>query len=201
MITCWSSQCGTSNTLSEIPYHWSRLRQLPRLHLVHIKPTQQQVDRMQEGIVLCPPPPLTDNQIWHAYTIHADATIITVSRHGAKWVNNIVVDHLFSRIRPLPNVPCASVMNCDPIFPHQNIQVIFTENRDKQSWVVNGQEAIILSAQNRTIIMCLAEGQRVFVYPVTAIVDNIPVNNYPFTPAYSQTITKSQGQNTKHLEL
>ena len=92
-------------------------------------------------------------------------------------------------------------MNCDPIFPHQNMQVIFTENRDKQSSVVNGQEAIILSAQNRTIIMCLAEGQRVFVYPIAAIVDNIPVTYYPFTPAYSQTITKSQGQNTKHLEL
>jgi len=64
---------------------------------------------------------------------------------------------------------------------------------------VNGQEAIILSAQNRTIMMCLPEGQRIFVYPVTAIVDSVPVSYYPFTLAHAQTITKSQGQNIKHL--
>lgn len=79
------------------------------------------------------------------------------------------------------------------------MQVIFTENRDKQVRVVNGQEATILSPQNRTIILCLPEGQRVFVCQVTAIVDNVPVTYYPFTPAYAQTITKSQGQNIKHL--
>ena len=81
------------------------------------------------------------------------------------------------------------------------MQVIFTENRDKQAQVVNSQEPTILSAQNRTIILCLPEGQRVFVYPVTAIVDDVPVTYYPFTPAYTQIITKSQGQNIKHLLL
>lgn len=62
------------------------------------QPTQQQVDLMQEGIMLCPPGPLTDEQIWQAYTIHSHATVMTVSRHGAQCVNNIVVDHLFSRM-------------------------------------------------------------------------------------------------------
>ena len=57
------------------------------------QPTQQQVDWMQEGIVLGPPGLLTDDQTWQAYTIHADATVMTVSRRGAQWVNNIVVDH------------------------------------------------------------------------------------------------------------
>lgn len=109
--------------------------------------TQQWVDWLQEGIALCPLGLLPDNQIWQAYTIHADATVMTVSRRGAQWVNNIVVDHLFSRIRPLSNIPCSSVAECDPIFPHLNMQVIFTENRDKQSPVVNGQEALILSCK------------------------------------------------------
>ena len=40
-----------------------------------------------------------------------------------------------------------------------------------------------------------------FVYPVTVIVDDVPVTYYSFTPAYVQTIMKSQGQNIKHLVL
>jgi len=39
----------------------------------------------------------------------------------------------------------------------------------------------------------------VFVYPVTSIVDDVRLTYYPFTPSYAQTITKSQGQNIKHL--
>ena len=81
------------------------------------------------------------------------------------------------------------------------MQVIFTENRDKQSRIVNTQEALILSAQNRTIILCSPTGQRVFVDANITIVDDVPVTYYPFTPAYAQTIRKSQGQNIKHLVL
>lgn len=78
------------------------------------------------------------------------------------------------------------------------MKVLFTENRVKAARVVNGREAT-LSVQNNTIILRLPEGQKVFVYPVTHLVDNRPVTYYPFTLAYSQTITKSQGQNIKHL--
>lgn len=62
-----------------------------------------------------------------------------------------------------------------PVLPHQNMQVIFTDNRDKQSQVVNGKEPLILSVPNRTIILRLLQGQHVFVYPFTAIVDDTPV--------------------------
>ena len=34
---------------------------------------------------------------------------------------------------------------------------------------------------------------------MTHIEDERPVTYYPFTPAYAQTITKSQGQNIKQL--
>ena len=71
-----------------------------------------------------------------------------------------------------------------PVLPHQNMQVILTDNRDKQSRVVNGQEALILLVPNRTIILRLPQGQHVFVYPITAIVDDTPVTYHPFTPAY-----------------
>ena len=65
--------------------------------------------------------------------------------------------------------------------------------------MVNGQEASIVLSQNNTIILELPEGQRVFVYPVTHLINNRCVTYYPFTPACAQTITKLQGQNIKHL--
>ena len=163
-----------------------------------IRPTQEQVDRMQQGIVLCPEGDLTDRQIWTAFQTHTNTSVMTVSRKGAQRINSIVVGQLFKG-RPLTNIPCASVADSDPIYPYRNMRVIFTENRDKAARVVNGQQATIISSQNNTIILRLPEGQQVFVYPVTHIEDDVPVTRYPFTPAYAQTIIKAQDQNIHHL--
>ena len=163
-----------------------------------IRPTQEQVDKMQDGIVLCPEGELSNRQIWTAFQRHPDSTVMTVSRRAAQRINSIVVGQLFQG-RPLTNIPCACVADSPPIFPHRNMRVIFTENRDKAARVVNGQQATIISSQNNTIILRLPEGQQVFVYPVTHIEEDAPVTRYPFTPAYAQTIIKAQGQNINHL--
>ena len=115
----------------------------------YTQPSQQQVDEMQQDIVLCPPGPLSDDAIWEAYNTHANSTVMTVSRRGAQRVNNIVVSHLFSNQRPLSTIACASVADCEAIYPQRNMKVIFTENRDKQARAVNGKEATILSAQKQ----------------------------------------------------
>lgn len=163
-----------------------------------IRPTQKQVDKMQDGIVLCPEGYLSDSQIWTAFQHHPNNTVMTVSRKGAQRINTIVVAHLFEG-RPLSNIPCACVADSRPIFPHRNMCVIFTENRNKAARVVNVQQATIISSQNNIIILRLPEGQNVFVYPVTHMEDEGPVTRYPFTPAYAQTIIKAQGQNIQHL--
>ena len=131
-------------------------------------PTQQEVDDMQTGIVLCPEGELSDEDIWHAYQQHSDATIMTVSRKAAQRINEIIVRHPFPG-RPLNTIPCVSAVESNPIFPQKHMEVIFTENRDKAARIVNGQQATILGCENNTIILCLPEGQRVFVYPVTHI--------------------------------
>ena len=163
-----------------------------------IRPTQEQVDKMQDGIVLCPEGQLTESQIWTAFQSHPNSTVMTVSHKGAQRINTIVVGHLFQG-RPLTNIPCACVADSQPIFPHRNMRVIFTENRDKAARVVNGQQATIVFSKKNTIILHLPEGQQVFVYPVTHMEDDAPVTRYPFTPAYAQTIIKAQGQNIQHL--
>ena len=58
-------------------------------------PSQQQVDEMQTGIVLCPEGELSDEDIWHTYQQHSDATIMTVSRKAVQRINEIIVRHLF----------------------------------------------------------------------------------------------------------
>ena len=163
-----------------------------------IRPTQEQVDKMQDGIVLCPEGQLTDRQIRTAFQSHPNSTVMTVSRKGAQRIITIVVGQLFQG-RPLTNIPCACVADSQPIFPHRNMRVIFTENRDKAARVVNGHQATIIFSKKNTIILRLPEGQQVFVYPVTHMEDDAPVTRYPFTPAYAQTIIKAQGQNIQHL--
>ena len=102
-----------------------------------IHPTQEQVDNMQHGIVLCPEGQLTDQQIWTAFQSHPNSSLMTVSRKGAQRIKTIVVRQLFQG-RPLSNIPCACVADSDPIYPHGNMRVIFTKNRDKGARVVNG---------------------------------------------------------------
>ena len=111
-----------------------------------IHPTQEKVDKMQDGIVLCPEGQLTDRQIWTAFQSHPNSTVMTVSRKGAERIITIVVGQLFQG-RPLTNIPCACVADSQPIYPHRNMRVIFTENRDKAACVVNGQQATIISSQ------------------------------------------------------
>lgn len=161
-------------------------------------PTQEQVDAMQDGIVLCADGQLLDDNIWSAYETHSDATIMTVSRKAAHRINTIIVNHLFPG-RPLNTIPCASAVDSEPILPHRHMQVIFTENCDKAARIVNGQLATIVGSQNNTILLSLPEGEWVFVYPVTHIVNDTHITTYPFSPAYAQTITKSQGRNIRHL--
>ena len=165
-----------------------------------ICPTQEQVNKMHDGIVLCPEGQLTDRQIWTAFQSHPNSTVMTVSRKGAQRINTIVVGQLFQG-RPLTNIPCGCVADSQPIFPHRNMRVIFTENRDKASRVVNSQQGTITSSQNNTIILRLPERQQVFVYPVTHMENDAPVPRYPFTPAYAQTIIKAQSQNIQHLVI
>ena len=165
----------------------------------YTQPTQQQLDSVQENMILCSEGDLSDNDIWQAFMSKDASTVMTVSKTGAQRINNIVVAHLFADQRPLSRIPCTSVAESSPIYPLKDMKVLFTENRDKAARIVNGQEATINSAQNNTIVLRLPEGQRVFVYPVTHIEDERPVTYYPFMPAYAQTITKSQGQNIKHL--
>ena len=89
-----------------------------------ILPTQEQVDEMERGIVMCPEGQLSNEDIWEAYQQHSDSTIMTVYRKGVQRIKDIIVRHLFPG-RPISNIPCASVADANAIFPHKQMHVIF----------------------------------------------------------------------------
>jgi len=80
------------------------------------------------------------------------------------------------------------------------MHVVINENCEKGSRIVNSQDTTIVSSEGYTIILRFPDGEQAFIYPVTHHVDGErEVTCYPFTPAYARTISKSQGQNLKHL--
>ena len=52
------------------------------------------------------------------------------------------------------------------------MQIVITENRDKSSRVVNGQEATLVSNQNNTLLIQYRDGQCAFLYSVTHALSN-----------------------------
>ena len=153
---------------------------------------QEQLDDFQDSIVLFPPGFLDDEQLFHVFSRTNDTVTMTVSRRVAQRINTVVTQKLFGDQHPLTKVSCAAVAAGPDILPYRGMRIIITENGDKESRIVNGQDA--------TIIIQFSDGQRTFLYPVTHPVEGQgDVLRYPFTPAYARTICKSQGQNLKHL--
>ena len=166
----------------------------------YLQPTQRQLDQFQEDLVLCPGGCLADDDIYRAFSRQAHTTIMTVSRAAAQRINAIVVEQLFAGKQPLSNVPCGQVAGGPPILPYAGMSIVINENRDKASRIVNGQDLTLVSAQGNTLILRFPDDQQAFIYPVTHYVEGEgDVTRYPMTPAYARTISKSQGQNLRHL--
>ena len=150
--------------------------------------------------MLCPSGVLADEEIFQAYSRTPDTVIMTVSRAASQRVNGVVAEKLFAGQTPLCQVPCVSVADGVPILPYRSMKIVITENRDKSSRVVNGQEATLVSNHNTTLLIQYRDGQHAFLYPVTHFQEGRgDVTCFPMTPEYAQTISRSQGQNIRHL--
>ena len=60
------------------------------------QPTREQVDRMQEGIILCPPGSLCNEQLLSTFNVHSQSTMMTVSSGGAQRINSNMVFNLLA---------------------------------------------------------------------------------------------------------
>lgn len=80
---------------------------------------------------------------------------MTVSCAATQRVNTIIVQKLFTGQEPLSAVPSAAVADSPNILPYRGMHIVITENGDKASRIVNGQDPIILSSRGNTLVIQL----------------------------------------------
>ena len=114
------------------------------LDLIHcMQPTQAQLDKFQEVVILCRSSHLDDEDI-SAFSQLEETSVMTISRTAAQQVNNIMVGRLFKDQRPLSLVLSAALADGEPILPYRGMKIIITENWDKSCRIVNGQDATFI---------------------------------------------------------
>ena len=164
----------------------------------HLQPTQPQLDHFQEGLVLDPSGFVLDEELYHAFSHQSQTSVMTVSRAAARRINRFVLQELFAGKEPLSDVACAAVAGGPPILPYVGMNIVINENRDKASRIVNRQDTTLVSVQGHSIILHFPD--QAFVYLVTHHVEGEgDVTQYPLSPAYARTISKSHGQTFMHL--
>ena len=166
-------------------------------HIRYWQPSQNLLDTIQEGQVVCPDSLPTDDQITDVILQNPEATVLTVSRRASARVNELIVAAVFQQQEPLAVIQYDN--DSEPANLYKNMRVIITQNRDKDMGVVNGQEAIVHLMENATIFLRLPDEKIINVYPVTYIKNDVNFTCYPFMPSYSLTMLKSQGQTLKKV--
>ena len=169
-------------------------------HIRYWEPSQALLDRVQRGRVVCDRDILRENDLRTILSDHPDATVMTVSREAAAYVNTVVISRLFVHSAALSAIPCDSDLRSFLVY--NSMRVFITQNRDKETGVVNGQQGTVIGCQGNTILLRLRDQSVVFIYPVT-YPDSTGRNitSYPLVPAYAVTICKSQGATVDTLLL
>jgi hypothetical protein len=161
-------------------------------HIRYWTPTQEQLDSIQNGRIICETFTPSDEELAHVLESHPTATILTFTRHATGRINTFYISKLFVDQIPLVTVQCDDEFEPCPIY--RNMRVLITQNRNKSLNVVNGQEATVHCFRNATIFLKLPNGQIVSIYPVTYLdKEQTPCVCYPFTPCYALTIAKAVG--------
>lgn len=200
----WHVQCN--NSIKHALYQQFRVLDPDYGHFLdlvrYMQPTQAQLGKFQEAVVLCTACPLEDKEIFTAFSLRAQTSIMMASHATTQRINNIVVSKLFHSQQPLSTVPCATVANGQPILPYRGMSIIITENHNKGCRIVKGKDASLAHGHGTMLVVEFPDNERTFIPPVTHAVDGEgDMTTYPFMLAYARTICKLQGQNLKHLLL
>lgn len=155
-------------------------------------PTQEYLDKIQEGRVITMESIITDDIIMQAFTLYAENTILTFTKNASNHCNKVIVNHLFHNINP---IGCLQ-LDCDlpPMNIFTGMRVVVTQNRDKLNGIVNGKIATVHTMHNNSVYLKFRNEKVVAIYPVTMKENGRKITICPFSPAYATTICKAQGQ-------
>ncbi len=115
------------------------------------KPTQDYLDSIQNGHIICTNSEPTDEEIYNVVRDNPDSTVLTISRRATATVNNAVMTRLFKDKQPLGYIQCDYEMEVIPIYKHMRVMV--TRNIDKINSVVNGAEGNVRYMENQRIFV------------------------------------------------
>ena len=165
-------------------------------HIRYDIPTQDMVDTLCEDRILCHTGTVTENVYEHLKKL-PDFLVLTVTRRSASFINNIIISNVFT------NHPLALVVAEDEsLLPiHKGMTIMLTRNVNKTIGFVNGQLVTVQSISNQTIIATHPNGHTINIFPMTSLIDDIPVTKYPCLPGYATTISKVQGQTLPKVVL
>lgn len=162
-------------------------------HLRYYKPSRSLLEKIHGDRIMCATQTPSEYDVRRVLKERPLATFVTVSRKATNFINEIAINFLFADCIPLMHAQ----FDCDlpPLPLYQNLPVVITQNRDKKNGIMNGQRGIVKLVQNKTVFLTLPNGSLVTTHLVTCQkADGSIQTSYPFVPAYSLTICKSQGQ-------
>ena len=167
-------------------------------YIRYAQPAQYVLDSFQTQLLLFQKSDVSDYDIWQTVRDMPQATFLTVSRAAATRVNRIVMERLFEEDTPLTAIPLEN--ETANFLPYKNMRTVVTQNVDKHTGVVNGQEATIVNNHANTLVLQFPNCHKTFTHPVTsASEDDFLRVHYPLNPAYAMTICKTQGANIRQL--
>ena len=94
------------------------------------------------------------------------STVITVSRHAANRIHNVVLSNLPEKSILLGYGTSDCKLGKIPIYKGMRVYMV-TQNRDKPQVIVNGRIAHVAQMQGQTVFLKLTNNNVAQVYPVT----------------------------------
>ncbi len=155
----------------------------------------------------------TQSEIGWIFTEHPETVFVTISRRYAAWVNEMAIAHFFGssfRYATVPVDPESNPANYegtkfvhyDPLsMPvYAGMRIAFTKNVRPEVDQVNGQEAVVMWADQHGI-MCETTTKRHVKVALWTDPDWPGVTYFPVRPAYATTLMKVQGATLQHMTL
>ena len=165
-------------------------------HIRFFKPTDEMLSTIMDGRILLPNR-IIDSSLYEKLRQHPEATILTMTKRAAMYINEIIITSAFSS-SPI----CVVLMDDESLIPvHKSTRLIITQNINKQIGFVNGQFINVVAVRNNTIIACTSSGAILNIHPITKKVDDREITVYPCLPGYANTICKAQGQTLNKVVL
>ena len=112
-------------------------------HIRHWPPTDELLQQLQEGRLLCPSGAPNLQRMVDALQQRPETTILTISKNAAHTANDVVIRHLYNKEEPLASLQLDD--DRPPQVIYRGMRVIITRNRNKALGVVNGQECTVYS--------------------------------------------------------